>query len=103
MRAAALKSPTLPFTLIASGGDLWLFPVFLSATRWTGEPYLRSECDDLRWCPLDILPENTIPFVRRAIERHLQAGIWFDEVYFDVDWPPAHPLEKGDCDADCDR
>ncbi|MFN2271154.1 MAG: NUDIX domain-containing protein [Anaerolineae bacterium] len=76
---------------------------FLSATRWAGEPYPRSECDDLQWCSLDVLPENTIPFVRRAIGRHLQAGIWFDEVYLDVDWPPAHPLEKGDCDADCDR
>ena len=53
---------------------------FLSTTRWTGEPYPRSECDDLQWCPLNALPENTIPFVRRAIERHLQAGLWFDEI-----------------------
>jgi 8-oxo-dGTP diphosphatase len=53
---------------------------FLSATRWAGEPFPRAECDDLRWCPLDALPENTIPFVRRAIEHHLQAGRWFDEI-----------------------
>ena len=53
---------------------------FLSTTRWTGEPYPRSECDDLQWCPLNALPENTIPFVRRAIEHHLQAGLWFDEI-----------------------
>jgi 8-oxo-dGTP diphosphatase len=53
---------------------------FLSATRWAGEPFPRTECDDLRWCPLDALPENTIPFVRRAIEHHLQAGQWFDEI-----------------------
>lgn len=76
---------------------------FLNAARWTGEPYPRSECDDLRWCPLDMLPENTIPFVRRAIERHLRAGMWFDEVYLDVDWPQTRPSEKGDCDANCDR
>jgi 8-oxo-dGTP diphosphatase len=54
--------------------------IFLSAMRWAGEPYPRAECDDLRWCPLDELPENTIPFVRRAIERHLRSGIWFDEI-----------------------
>ena len=53
---------------------------FLSTTRWTGEPYPRTECDDLRWCPLDALPENTIPFVRRAIEHPLQAELWFDEI-----------------------
>jgi 8-oxo-dGTP diphosphatase len=53
---------------------------FLSATRWRGEPFPRTECDDLRWCPLDALPGNTIPFVRRAIEHHLQRGQWFDEI-----------------------
>jgi ADP-ribose pyrophosphatase YjhB (NUDIX family) len=53
---------------------------FLTATRWTGVPYPRSECDDLRWCALDALPDETIPFVRRAIEHHLVAGSWFDEV-----------------------
>ena len=53
---------------------------FLSTTRWTGEPYPRSECDALQWCPLNALPGNTIPFVRRAIEHHLRAGLWFDEI-----------------------
>jgi 8-oxo-dGTP diphosphatase len=53
---------------------------FLRATRWKGEPYPRSECDDLCWCPFNELPENTIPFVCRAIEQHLQAGLWFDEI-----------------------
>ena len=53
---------------------------FFKASRWAGEPYPRAECDDLRWCPLDALPENTIPFVRRAIEHHLQEKVWFDEL-----------------------
>jgi 8-oxo-dGTP diphosphatase len=54
---------------------------FLSATQWTCEPRnLESDfCDELRWCRLDALPENTIPFVRRAAEN-LQAGVWFDEL-----------------------
>ncbi len=52
---------------------------FLRATRWAGEPTVTSECDDLRWCALDALPSNTIPFVRRALEHHLVAGVWFDE------------------------
>ena len=52
---------------------------FFRAARWAGEPTVTAECDDLRWCPLDALPENTIPFVRRAVERHLLSGTWFDE------------------------
>ena len=54
--------------------------VFFKVTKWKGEPYPFSECDDLQWCSFDMLPENTIPFVRRAIEHHLQAGEWFDEI-----------------------
>jgi len=52
---------------------------FLTATSWDGEPYARAECDEVRWCPLDAFPENTLPFVRRALAHHLQAGQWFDE------------------------
>jgi 8-oxo-dGTP diphosphatase len=52
---------------------------FLRTTQWTGEPRNRELdfCDELRWCRLDALPENTIPFVRRAAEN-MQAGVWFD-------------------------
>jgi len=55
---------------------------FLAARRWAGEPFPRSECDDVRWCAVDALPSGTIPFVRRAIERHLLGGQWFDEIDF---------------------
>jgi 8-oxo-dGTP diphosphatase len=69
-------------------GETILFPAgegidfFLSATRWRGEPRNVGPdfCDDLHWRRLDALPENTIPFVRRAAEHHLKAGMWFDEV-----------------------
>jgi ADP-ribose pyrophosphatase YjhB (NUDIX family) len=55
---------------------------FLTATRWTGEPRnLEPDfCDELRWCRVNALPENTVPFVRRAVEHHLQARHWFDEL-----------------------
>ncbi|MBM4430142.1 MAG: NUDIX domain-containing protein [Chloroflexi bacterium] len=52
---------------------------FLTATRWSGEPYPRAECDEVRWCAPDDLPELTLPFVRRALAHHLWAGEWFDE------------------------
>ncbi len=52
---------------------------FLRAERWTGEPFAKAECDDLHWCTLDTLPQNTISFVRRALEHHLINEVWFDE------------------------
>jgi 8-oxo-dGTP diphosphatase len=53
---------------------------FVQVQRWDGE-IVNAEpdkCDDLRWVDFDSLPENTIPYVRRAIANHLN-GIPFDE------------------------
>jgi 8-oxo-dGTP diphosphatase len=54
--------------------------VFLVARRWRGEPQIIAECDELRWSPIGKPPDETIPFIRRATERHLKAGQWFDEI-----------------------
>lgn len=52
---------------------------FVAASRWTGE-IVNTEphkCDDLSWHPLDHLPDNTIPYIRRALDNY-RAGRWFD-------------------------
>ena len=56
---------------------------FLHASRWKGkiankEPH---KCDDLSWHALNDLPENVIPYVRRALENY-QANRWFDSFGF---------------------
>jgi 8-oxo-dGTP diphosphatase len=45
--------------------------LFFSAFRWRGEPRNMEphKADDLRWFPLDELPDNMVPYVRTAIER----------------------------------
>jgi 8-oxo-dGTP pyrophosphatase MutT (NUDIX family) len=52
---------------------------FLAATRWSGE--IRNaephKCDELAWFPLDRLPANVIPYVRRALDNY-RRGVWFD-------------------------
>lgn len=53
---------------------------FVCIQKWRGE-IVNAEpdkCDDLRWVDFDNLPENTIPYVRRAIANHLD-GVAFDE------------------------
>lgn len=52
---------------------------FVHIKAWDGEPFNAEpeKCDELRWCDVDALPENTIPYVRKAIRNYL------DEVPFD--------------------
>jgi 8-oxo-dGTP pyrophosphatase MutT (NUDIX family) len=52
---------------------------FLQATHWRGEVQNLEphKCDDLAWYPLDRLPLNTIPYIRRAISNYQQKR-WFD-------------------------
>jgi 8-oxo-dGTP diphosphatase len=56
---------------------------FVQVEKWEGEPFNAEpdKCDDLRWVNFDVLPENTIPYIRRAITNH-QNGISFDEFGF---------------------
>jgi 8-oxo-dGTP diphosphatase len=44
--------------------------LFFSALRWRGEPRNMEphKADDFRWFPLDALPDDMVPYVRRAIE-----------------------------------
>ena len=53
---------------------------FTCIPTWNSEPFNNEpdKCDDLRWAAINALPENTIPYIRRAIQNHLE-GISFDE------------------------
>ena len=53
---------------------------FFAARRWRGEPRNREphKADDFGWFPLQDLPDNTVPYVRRAIEAW-RAGRFYGE------------------------
>jgi 8-oxo-dGTP pyrophosphatase MutT (NUDIX family) len=52
---------------------------FVAVRRWTGELCNAepAKCAELRWFPLARLPENVVPYVRRAIENGPD-GSWFE-------------------------
>jgi ADP-ribose pyrophosphatase YjhB (NUDIX family) len=52
---------------------------FLAATSWKGSIRNREphKCDQLAWFAFDELPENVIPYVRKALDNFRQ-GRWFD-------------------------
>ena len=45
---------------------------FFAANSWTGDVINteHDKCDDLRWCDIDHLPKNTIPYIRKAINAY---------------------------------
>jgi len=53
---------------------------FAVVRHWVGEVtnHEPQKCDDLSWVALDALPDNTIPYVRQAIENY-QAGDYYSE------------------------
>jgi 8-oxo-dGTP diphosphatase len=53
---------------------------FVQVRVWKGEPFNAEpeKCDELRWAEINDLPENTIPYIRRAIENY-QTGVLFEE------------------------
>ena len=53
---------------------------FVHIHKWQGEPANTEpdKCDELRWVGVNELPDNLIPYVKKAIQNHL-TGIPFHE------------------------
>jgi len=65
---------------------------FFTARSWTGEPRIMEphKCADLRWCPLDALPDPVVPH-----ELHVVQGIIGGELaaYTTFGWQPGETDE----------
>jgi ADP-ribose pyrophosphatase YjhB (NUDIX family) len=61
---------------------------FVHIRGWEGEPFNAEpdKCDELRWCDVHFLPDNTIPYVKRAIHNFMK-GIPFEEFGWDIRKP----------------
>ena len=52
---------------------------FVHVHAWRGQPanHEPEKCDCIEWFNLDALPENTVPYVRRALDNFYEKR-WFD-------------------------
>lgn len=57
---------------------------FFRHSKFTGTPRNMEpkKCDEVAWFPLNAIPENTIPYIKRGIQNSLQ-GIVLDEHIWD--------------------
>ncbi len=53
---------------------------YFTVSEWEGEPMNNEpdKCDAIAWFPLDKLPDNTIPYIRQAIEC-VEKGVMYSE------------------------
>ena len=53
-----------------SGSENERVDFFFSAEKYVGIPKIMEpeKCDDMRWFPIDDLPENTIGYIKQAID-----------------------------------
>lgn len=58
--------------------------LYFVCSKWKGEPVVMEpeKCGGLFWMSMDKLPDNVIPYIRRAIEMY-KKGIIYDEIGFE--------------------
>lgn len=69
--------------MIRRGNNDNYFNFFLTTNKFEGEPSIMepNKCEELLWCDINNLPENTIVAEKRAIYNYLN-NIIFDEYDF---------------------
>jgi 8-oxo-dGTP diphosphatase len=60
--------------------DMAGLDVYFAASRFTGEPQPRSECDAVGWFARDALPDHVLPWLPGALARLLDEEAWFTDL-----------------------
>jgi 8-oxo-dGTP diphosphatase len=70
----------LEYALTLYRADCERIDLFFMTAKWQGEiKNMEPErCSDLKWFPLDDLPENTIPYIRKAIDCYKEGIKYYD-------------------------
>jgi 8-oxo-dGTP diphosphatase len=60
-------------------GDARGCDFYFLARAWLGEPVPTAECDEVRWCDPEALPDDALPWLPASLRRHLIDGVrWGD-------------------------
>lgn len=61
-------------------GDHERIELFFSTTQWEGELQIMEpdKHDDLRWFPIDELPDNTIPYIGAVIQGYQEGKTYLE-------------------------
>lgn len=73
-----IKSSDLRFIHVMQPNktDAGRIHLFFTASEWQGEIKNTElyKCEELKWFPIDKLPQNTIPYIKSAIEHYLKGN-----------------------------
>ena len=61
---------------------------FFSTHIWQGEAanLEPDKCSELRWVPIDRLPEDTVPYIQEAVRCYLKAEFFMEYGWENADW-----------------
>jgi 8-oxo-dGTP pyrophosphatase MutT (NUDIX family) len=68
--------------------DYQIVDAFFVCKAWVGEPSIceKDKADELLWCDIATLPENTIPYIKTALQ-YIHEGIPYSEYGWDKNTP----------------
>ena len=74
------KKDLIPIKVIHRMSDTEYVDFFFVIKKWNGEPKIMEpdKCDDLSWFPIEKLPKNTLPYVKKVIETRNSKPPFFE-------------------------
>jgi mutator protein MutT len=71
-----------------SAPDYQIVDTFFVCTKWIGEPTIcePDKADELLWCNITTLPENTVPYIKTALQ-YIHEGLPYSEYGWNKDKP----------------
>jgi mutator protein MutT len=71
-----------------SAPDYQIVDAFFICTAWLGDPAIcePDKADELLWCDITTLPENTIPYIKTVLQ-YIHEGVPYSEYGWNKDKP----------------
>lgn len=69
-----------PATVVHYRAEVEYISFFFAANKWKGKISIgeSDKCSDLKWFPKDKLPDDIIPEIKEAIEKHHERVVFYE-------------------------